>query len=250
VTRARLLIARAEPEAGTTAALVERLGGEPILAPMRTAIQIIRNPPLAAPSGLIATSARAFRLGGSIPAGWRDLPCFVVGDITDAAAREAGFSDIHVAGGETSSLVPLLADYRGQSLVYLAGEPRRPELEADAKALSIRLVPWLRYRMEEAGALPKEAHSALAEASCDAVLHFSRESVASLLRLTQQAGLISALAHPVHACLSPVIAESLLNGLEKHHVAPRTTIAQGRNAEALIEAALQACRNGTGRESD
>ncbi|MGL5447013.1 MAG: uroporphyrinogen-III synthase, partial [Rhabdaerophilum sp.] len=182
MVRPRLLIARAEPEASFTTELVARLGGEPILAPMRKAICIQTLAP-PKPMAIVATSARAFLLGESIPPDWCDLPCLVVGEITGEAAREAGFYDIRIAQGEATSLAPLLVQFSGKALVYLAGEPRRPELEADAIEHGIPLVSWLRYRMEDAESLPEAARQALVDSQCDAILHFSRESVATLLRL-------------------------------------------------------------------
>lgn len=241
MSRPRLLIARAEPEASCTADLVTRLGGDPILAPMRRAISV-ESPAGSKPAAIVATSARAFHLGSPIPPEWHDMPCLVVGEVTGEAAREAGFRDIRIARGEAASLVPLLAEFSGNTYVYLAGEPRRPELETDAQSLGIQLVPWLRYRMEDVDTLPETARAALRDSNCDGILHFSRESVASLLRLVRKAGLSRALWHPVHACLSPAIAESLSNGPDMHHPSPRIVIAPARRAEALIEAALQACQ--------
>jgi uroporphyrinogen-III synthase len=174
----------------------------------------------------------------------------VVGEVTGKAAHEAGFRDIRIARGDAESLAPLLADFGGKPLVYLAGKPRRPELEAEARSLGVSLVPWLRYRLEEASHLPEPARSALAESTCDAVLHFSRESTASLLRLAREAGLEHALIHPIHACLSPAIAESLLQDLAAHPPAPRIVIATERNTEALIRLTLQACKEAIRRETD
>lgn len=242
MARPRLLIARAEPEASLTADLVTRLGGEPILAPMRRAVSI-ESPTPAKPAAILATSARAFHLGLPIPRDWRDLACLVVGEITGEAAREAGFHDIRIARGEAAGITPLLAEFSGKTLVYLAGEPRRPELESDAQSRGIQIVPWLRYRMEDLGALPEAARTALRDSQCDAILHFSRENVASLLRLVAKAGLSGALFRPIHACLSPAIAESLSSRLGMHYPPPRTIIASARKAEALIETALRACES-------
>lgn len=237
--RPRLLIARAEPEASLTAAQVTQMGGTPILAPMRNAIPVMEPVPTK-PDALVATSARAFQLGPSIPDEWHDLPCLVVGEITATAARGAGFRDIRIAQGEAASLAPLLGAFHGQSLVYLAGDPRRPELESDAKALAIRLTPWLRYRMQDMETLPAPAHSALSDGTCDAILHFSRESAATLLRLVEKAGLQPALLRPVHACLSPGIAASLRERIS----GALFVIAPARSSQVLIETALHACRSG------
>ncbi|MGL5446446.1 MAG: uroporphyrinogen-III synthase, partial [Rhabdaerophilum sp.] len=104
------------------------------------------------------------------------------------------------------------------------------------------LVSWLRYRMEDAESLPEAARQALVDSQCDAILHFSRESVATLLRLVGKAGLQGALHDPIHACLSPAIAQGLRDGLETPIPPLNIVIAPERNAEALIQVALVACR--------
>jgi uroporphyrinogen-III synthase len=249
MNRPRLLITRAQPEATSSAVWVTRLGGDPIVAPIRTALGI-SSPAPSRPAAFVATSARAFHLGAPIPADWHDLPCLVVGEVTGEAAREAGFRDIRAALGDVASLAPLLADFRARPIVYLAGEPRRPELEADAEKLGVHLVPWLRYRLEDAQKLPDAARSALAQGDCDAILHFSRESTLSLLRLAQAAGLQRTLGRPLHACLSPAIAETLSLGLAGLSLACRIEIAPDRNTETLIRTALVACEDGMRRETD
>jgi uroporphyrinogen-III synthase len=238
----RLLITRAEPEASLSAAQVTRLGGSAILAPIRRGIAI-STPAPPRPDGVVATSVRALQNAESVPADWRTLPCFVVGDVTGDAAREAGFRDIRIARGDAVSLAPLLAEFSGRTLVYLTGEPRRPELEEEAARRGTHLVLWLRYRMEEVEILPETARAALTEGSCDAILHFSHESSMSLLRLVRQAELWEALQHPVHACLSQAIAESLARKLAGSLPAARFAITPERNAEALIRTAFAACRH-------
>jgi hypothetical protein len=133
MNRPRLLVTRAEPDASDTARLIADLGGEAVLLTTRREAAILEAAP-ARPDLLIATSPRAFRLGEAIPPDWLALPCLAVGGVTGEAARQAGFTDIRIAGGEAASLRPLLAPFAGKRAVYLAGEPRRPELEADAAA--------------------------------------------------------------------------------------------------------------------
>ena len=40
----------------------------------------------------------------------RDLPCFTVGDATAAAARSAGFAEVHSAGGDVRDLARLVTE--------------------------------------------------------------------------------------------------------------------------------------------
>lgn len=247
MTRPRLLVTRAEPDATETARLIAELGGEAVLLTTRREIPVLDPTPVR-PDLLIATSPRAFRLGLPIPDAWLALPCLVVGGVTAEAARHTGFSDIRVAGGEAASLAPLLAPFAGKRAIYLAGEPRRPELETDARQAGLRLDLWLRYRMTE-DAAPGAVAAAL-ERPIDVALHFSRESVASLARAAQEAPLRDRLHRAGHACLSPAIAEALRVALDPWPAPPRLVLAPQRKAESLIRAALALAREPAATQFD
>ncbi len=247
MARPRLLVTRAEPDASDTARLIAELGGEAVLLTTRREVAILEPAP-PKPDLLIATSPRAFRLGESIPADWRALPSLTVGGVTGDAARQAGFSDIRVAGGEAASLKPLLAPFAGKRAIYLAGEPRRPELEADACGAGLTLDLWRRYRMEE-GAAPEEVDAKLAS-RIDAVLHFSRESAASLARAVADSLHRETLWQAGQACLSPAVASTLREVMGKLPFEPRIALAPERNAESLVRTALALAREQGGAQFD
>lgn len=247
MNRPRLLVTRAEPDASDTARLIAELGGEAVLLTTRREVAIVEPAPVR-PDLLIATSPRAFRLGEAIPADWFGLPCLVVGGVTGEAARQAGFSDIRMAGGEAASLAPLLAPFAGKHAIYLAGEPRRPELESDARAAGLILGLWRRYRMEE-GASPEEVEAKLA-GRIDAVLHFSRESAASLARAVAASAHRARLWRAGQACLSPAVAGSLREAMGPLPFEPRLALAPERNAASLVRTALALARQGDGAQFD
>lgn len=246
--RPRLLVTRAEPDASDTARLIAELGGEAILLTTRHEIPILEPVPATAPDLLIATSPRAFRLGLAIPDAWLARPCLVVGAVTGEAARQAGFADIRIAGGEAASLKPLLAPFTGQRATYLAGEPRRPELEADAREAGITLAVWRRYRMEE-GAAASDVEAKLAN-GIEAALHFSRESAASLARAVAGSPHRERLWRAGHACLSPAVASALREAMGPLAFEPRIALAPERNAASLVRLALGLAEDPTRAQFD
>lgn len=245
--RPRLLVTRAEPDASDTARLIAELGGEAVLLTTRRETAIVEPAP-ARPDLLIATSPRAFRLGEPIPPDWLTLPCLAVGGVTGEVARQAGFTDIHVAGGEAASLKPLLAPFAGKRAIYLAGEPRRPELEADASEAGLALDLWLRYRMKE-GVAGDEVNAKLA-GRIDAVLHFSRESAGSLARAAAASPHRERLWRAGQACLSPAVAGSLRAAMGPLSFEPRLALAPERNAASLVKTALALAREQTDTQFD
>lgn len=247
MNRPRLLVTRAEPDASDTARLIADLGGEAVLLTTRREAAILEAAP-ARPDLLIATSPRAFRLGEAIPPDWLALPCLAVGGVTGEAARQAGFTDIRIAGGEAASLKPLLAPFAGKRAIYLAGEPRRPELEADAAAAGLMLDLWRRYRMEE-GAATDEVEAKLA-GHIDAVLHFSRESAASLARGVMHSPRRENLWRAGQACLSPAVAGTLREAIGPLPFEPRIALAPERNATSLVRTALALAREQTDTQFD
>lgn len=208
---ARVLVTRALPEAEETARDLRALGHEPIVAPLRELVPVDTPWPEMRPDALIATSRHAFAPPLPEMAEWYRLPIHVVGERTGEAAREAGFTDIRIGGGDAAALARhIIAESRaGARLLYLAGEPHRPELEADLAAAGMRVTPLLRYRMIAGGTLPDLARAALVAGALDAVLHFSGETAKTFADLVAAAGLGPAVYSLRHFCLSPAIATGL-----------------------------------------
>ncbi len=224
---ARFLITRAEPDAEETAQRLRALGHSPIVAPLRTLETIRAASPATPPRALIATSRNAFA-GAPMPEAWRALPLYCVGVRTAEAARKVGFSALEIADGDVASLLGRIVGehQRPGRLVYLAGAPRRPELEDGLRALGCEIEVLLRYRMHSVPALPTAAARALEERACDAVLHFSAESAQVFFALAKAARLEEAARSVLHACLSPEIAgtvEKAAGGAVKTLVAPEKT---------------------------
>ncbi len=209
---ARFLILRAEEEARQSAAALAELGHEAIVAPIVTWRPTRQAIVLGAARALIATSARALRsLYQDDAARLASLPLFAVGEATARAARTAGFQNVIIGGGHAEALIDSIRRLHSPSepLLYLAGEPRRPAVETALVAAGFKLAVQVVYRMQQADILPEEARRILADGTVNAVLHYSAETAALFVRLTQAAGLAVEAGRLTHFALSDAVGQEM-----------------------------------------
>jgi uroporphyrinogen-III synthase len=228
-----ILITRAMPEAAETAQQIRALGHIPILAPLHVCESLTPTVPLEEPARLIATSARAFHGGIMLLPAWYALPLHVVGAATARAAQEAGFTNLIIAGGDAQSLIQdvRVMAQAGARLLYMAGEPRKPDVEA-ALGQDFMLETQLHYRMMGIETLPETARSAFETGLCHAILHFSAETARHLITLTRKARMEDQLAPIQHLCLSPAIADVIRAAGLPHP--PRLSIAEKPDMPSLL----------------
>jgi len=202
----RLLVTRPEPDASRSAERLRALGHEVLLAPLlRTeTVESSFAGPFAA---VLMTSASAARAIAAHPrvAELAARPAFTVGARSAAAARAAGFAQVHSADGALPDLVRLAAARfaKGARLIYLAGEDRAGDLAADLAAHGIVVETVVVYRAVAVDALPGRVVQELGR--LDGVLHYSARSAATLLGLAEAAGVNVALGL-AHYCLSEEVA--------------------------------------------
>jgi uroporphyrinogen-III synthase len=210
---ARVLVTRALPEAEETAQGLRALGFEALVVPLRELVPVVAHWPNETFDALIATSRHAFTAPLPWTARVTHLPVYVVGERTGEAARAAGFSDIRVGGGDATALAERISaeGKAGAQFLYLAGEPRRPELESALLAAGFLVTPLLCYRMVAARSLPGAIIEEFTAGRIDAVLHFSGETAKTFCDLAHAAGLLRQVSHVRHFCLSPSIAAKLRN---------------------------------------
>jgi uroporphyrinogen-III synthase len=219
----RLLITRPEPDATRTAQTLRARGHEVLVAPVLVtqAVEAEIRGPHAAVLMTSANAARAASRFGDL----HPLPVFAVGDRTAEAARARGFSNVESAGGALPELVEVIAKrFAGQpvTLLYLAGEDRSGDLAGDLAAHGITVDTAVIYRAVAAEKLSPELAQALSAAELDGALHYSPRSVATLLRLAAEAGVLNALLNLAHYCLSEAVAAPLREaGAGRIAVAPR-----------------------------
>ncbi|UWU92832.1 uroporphyrinogen-III synthase [Bradyrhizobium sp. CB1015] len=164
---------------------------------------------------VLVTSANAIRAVApqSPDLGLLQLPLFAVGEHTAAAAREAGFAEVIVAGGDAASLHDKVMQStrdkvlkKKSTLLYLAGADLSRDLGGELGAEGFRVVTQTTYRMAPVKHLPREVCEGFAVHGIEAVLHYSRRSARAFLDAARDEGVeISALAIP-HCCLSETVA--------------------------------------------
>lgn len=219
----RILLTRPRPDGLRSAARLRALGHEVIHAPL------MRSETLAADftgpfAAVLMTSANAARAAGDHPrfAELRTLPVVTVGDRSAEVAREVGFADVTSAQGALDDLVRLaVARFANARLLYLAGEDRAGDLAMELAAHGIEVETAVIYRAVAVSTLPGEAAQALGEGQLDAIFHYSRRSVETLLRLAAEAGAVNTLLGLAHYCLSGEVAVPLREaGAQRIMIAP------------------------------
>lgn len=176
MARPVVLVTRAEPGAGETAARLEVMGIEAVLSPMIALSLATPLPPLPleGAQGLLFTSANGVRFFTEVSAR-RDLTAWCVGPATLEAARGAGFS-AHSAQGDADDLARLVieeADPADGPLVHVANAAAAGTLAArlDAAGFEVRFVPL--YRPDPARAFSETAARALSAHGLTGVLFHS-----------------------------------------------------------------------------
>jgi uroporphyrinogen-III synthase len=230
----RVLVTRAEPEAGRTAALLAARGHQALVAPLVSPLQL---PADRDPTGLAAIAVTSPRTIAMMPGGWhsalRPLPAFAVGDRTAAALRDAGFRDVRSAAGDIAALAGLIRQAglpAGAVLLHPGGEDRAGDLAAMLAGTGVTVESPTVYRMIEAGTLPETVRDALAAGAVDAVLHYSPRSARVFADLVGAAQGVEAARRPLHACLSPAVAAAL-----EPLAAPRVIPAVRPDEAALLD---------------
>lgn len=188
MTRPAVLVTRAEPGAGETAARLDGLGIEAVVSPMIALSLAAPLPPLRldGAQGLLFTSANGVRFFTKVSAR-RDLTAWCVGPATLEAARGAGFP-ARCAHGDADALAGLViseADPAAGPLVHVANAAAAGTLAArlGTAGFEVRLVPL--YRPSPAGALTDPAAGALrAHRVCAVLFHSARgaDAFAALAR--------------------------------------------------------------------
>ena len=207
----RVLVTRPQPDAARTAAALHARGHDVVLAPLLAVEAVDFELPQRRCAAVVMTSANAARAVSRHPrlAQLLPLPVFTVGRHTAAAARAAGFGDVHTADGDREDLMELVRarlSAAGAPLLYLAGEDRAGDLAAGR----VPLVTVVVYRARKAGCFPPATATALAQGEVDGVLHFSRRTAEAYLDCAASAGIRDRALDPRHFCLSGEVAEPLL----------------------------------------
>lgn len=223
----RIWVARPEPGATRTGQRLSALGHDPLVAPVLQ----IRPTGAALPegrfAGLLLTSANGVAaLTEADRIRFAGLPTFVVGGRTAALARRADLTDVREAGGDAVRLAALVRASlpAGSGLLHVAGAEGKAEPARSLRAAGYAVTPLVAYAAEAVPVLPPTVATALGTEppTLDAVLHYSRRSTATALRLAGDADRSGAFGALKHYCLSDDVAAPLVEaGLRPYVVAAR-----------------------------
>lgn len=206
----RVVVTRPQADGERTAAALEALGHEVLVAPLMRIEPVAAN--LAGTwSAIVITSANAVQTVPAAADRVKTLPVFAVGDRSAEAARRAGFSEVNSANGDIKDLVRLVAARAVGAkapLLYLAGEDRAGDLVAQLAAHGIDAEMKVVYRTVPE-VFPPVLAAALEAGDVDAVLHFSRRSAELFVEGARASGVAGPAEDVRHLCLSSQVAEPL-----------------------------------------
>lgn len=214
MSRPVCLVTRPEPGASETAAAVEALGWEAVLAPalVLAARPFDPPPPGGVQAVLLGSRAAARALAGRL-GGHRVLG---VGEATAAEARAAGAAEaLAAAGGDAASLVALAGerlDPRAGPVLLAAGRGYGGDLAAGLRARGFRVLRRVAYEAREATALPDPAREALVAGRVGAALVTSPRGARVLVWLLRASGLEGAASGARAVALSERVARALAGG--------------------------------------
>ena len=235
----RVLVTRPERAAARTLERLRALGHDPVAFPVTAAEQ--RPQPvreaLEKPHGaILVTSAETVRilrsLGDTISRHLGET-VFAVGEATATVLRETGFSDIRIAEGTGASMMRLFGEEFAQlsatsPLLYLAGYPRSPALEAGLVTLGVPVNVVEAYRMHPLPLASAAVEAVLCHRPVHAVLFYSRETARQFFKVTTGDALGALLGVPL-LCLSANVSEAIPESLHSN-----IRVAAGPDEESLL----------------
>lgn len=206
----RVLVTRPEPQATTTAALLEARGHVAFKAPLARIERLApRLPDPDEVDAVVLTSANAvFSLQP-----YRHLPVFAVGAATARAATVAGARSVTTAAGEWQSLARLLAGPDGPPpgarLLHLSGAEIRGDLAGAARAAGLSVERRVVYVARGEPWLDRRVFDLLQNAALDAVLFFSPAHATIWRRQVERAAVGDRLFSLLAVAASDAVAEPL-----------------------------------------
>lgn len=216
----RVIVTRPEPSATKTALRLEALGHQAEVMPLFAA----RHDPEEAaralsniPAGLIVTSAETARVLAGLPERLTPhlkKPLYAVGEATGRAFAQLGFEDIRMAEGNGLTLAERINREwpKAEPLLYLAGEPRSPHLEAALQKAGFVAATVTLYRMLPVDYPDDWIKERLSGRPGPAILLYSSEAARRFAALAGKGGdMLSACRF---YCLSDAIMQSLPAALQ------------------------------------
>jgi uroporphyrinogen-III synthase len=142
----------------------------------------------------------------------RDLTIYAVGPQTAEDAREAGFTVVISAEGDSADLVETVAreaDPAKGHLLHVAGAETAGRLRQGLQAHGFRVETAMLYEAVAVAKLPAEGEEALRNGSLDGVFLFSPRSAKIFASLVGDAGLAARCEKLAAFCISAATAAAL-----------------------------------------
>lgn len=216
----RVLVTRPTEDAERLAAPLRDLGIGVVVAPLLTVVDCHPDPvpDFVTARGLIVTSANGVRAlqrclrKASVPDAVYALPVLAVGEHTAGLLREAGFTDVRSANGDSSALLDLACrtfTVGSGPLYHLAGVETAGNLSGELRAKGYDCTHVPLYETTPAPFLPSEVVRAFRSGELDGVVLCSARTAQVFASLVHQAGLDDRMASVTAWCLSQAVADSL-----------------------------------------
>ena len=237
-----MLVTRPEPDASDTAARLQALGIEPVVAPLL--VYELLSAEFPAPEGLAATAfssanaLRALEAAGAIER-YRHLPAYTVGDKTADLAEELGFVMVTSASGAISDLVDLIAHAPITGpVLYPHGRDVSADLVRSLAPFGREVIAVPVYAMNPSARLHQTVAEELKSGTIGAALFYSRRTAETFVKLTD--GVIGRAQRSALGvlCMSETVAEPLVDA---HFV--RVGLAEQPDEEAMMGLALSFARD-------
>lgn len=206
----KVLITRPEPDAVETAKTFEDHGFRTIVHPL---LEVCQMPvKLNGPYGAyMATSSNAVRAAERLEVD-KDMPIFTVGEHTARVATKKGWKNVHMGGGVSDTLVPLvMKNYTQKNLpiCYLSAEVVAGNVNAVLTEAGYIVDQHSVYSTIVASKLTKEVVDLYMDGSIEAVTLFSMRTANVWNQLVREYKLDERQPKPLRYCLSSQIASCL-----------------------------------------
>lgn len=210
----RLLITRPKKDAASLAGALAGLGHEAVAEPLLE--MHFHEPEIDAGRyrAFLTTSANGVR-AAMRAAGFdalKALPVYAVGPASAREAREAGFGEVHVAGGDVAKLADTVAGALaagGKPLLHISGAAAAGDLKGDLEGRGFAVERVVGYEARARDAFSPGLCDDLRAGRIDGVLLYSPRTAAIFTRLATEAGLGAVVRGLRFFCLSQAVANKL-----------------------------------------
>ena len=210
----QLLITRPADDAARMAQDVAALGYVPVICPLFAVQPQPFIPPVAPPDTLVVTSQHAvpwLQNGATARDFPRNLTCLAVGERTGQALRNAGFTNVRVAGGDVSALLALILaqpPVKWGKIFYVRGDVVAHDLAVTLGAQGYHIAEQVAYVMAEQ-VMPPQLAQFWQQSSGGVVTLFSVRAADAFARHIRQIQAEDNAAKHAVLCFAPGVLNSV-----------------------------------------